>query len=137
MALAVLTIDLAMYLVWRPLFPPIIAGWKVAYVVFMCREGIADADLVTAIHGPVAYDLASRFVTAANATLLLGHMIASTIGAPRPSWERFPVDRVNGRALALILAVLGAIFLVIQLPAACRHVHGGTFRSSGWRMPRV
>lgn len=120
-----LLVDLALYIIWRPPFLPIIAAWKLAYVALICREGITDATIASALCGRNPYDIASQYVTAANAALLLGHLLVSTVAMERITHQPYPMDRVNGRRWFWFTAFLLLAFAVNEIPAALTHLSGG------------
>jgi oligosaccharide repeat unit polymerase len=129
MSVVCMLIDVALYLVWRPSSLPVILCWKLAYVALICREGLVDADLAIARSGRSSYDVASQFVTAANAAVLLGHMFVSSLGANR-IYQRFPIHRVDVRRWGVLTVALLVAYLIKEIPAAETVFFGGRAASS-------
>jgi oligosaccharide repeat unit polymerase len=120
-----LLIDLSLYFVWRPPSLPLIVGWKLAYIGLICREGLMDADVAAAVCGRYAYDTASQYVTAANAALLVGHMVVSMHGPRRVETDPYPVERVIPSRWLFVTLIVLALFLRSGIPSAELMLSGG------------
>src|SRR5215472_16358391 len=115
---------IAIQLMGSPRFLRLNMFWELAFVVVVNREGYFDASELIAATGQDAFDIASRYVCACNAALLLAHLFVfreSGVQAPRNPRS----FRAREPATAIVLGACCALFLYFSIPVALQLATGG------------